>query len=522
MGAMQAALLVDMAPLADTDFPEVLMDPADIDAQVEAIRPAFIGDAVADPKTEIVMRKLSNGMGLSYKLTKFEKGQGIIRVLFRGGRSVSSATVRAGSAIHTFASSGVSRYRAAAVDKFMSMHGMEGSAVATAEYFVMQVCFSLSDDGMQRACELINLYLTQPMWEDCAFDRTKSELLLELEALERDSELRSNDELLHLLTGGDVRFTSPTAKEIRSMRKEDCRQLVEEHLHPKNCEVICLGDFPSGEFVESHVLRYLGTFVGWPANPSRLPPALPQFSNLPRSPGVRQDGIGPGAEADRPWRISSRVEVRKDQPRAEIMVGTTWCNRWGMMADGRSVAQEIGKPFGTYHVWRCLIIFTELVNERLFKTVREKHGLCYRISFSTNTYEFFNGGWAYVSCNASPEEDRLMKTVGAVVEVLQSMLDSVTQEDYDMTVKPLLAGLEQSLGSSNDHWLELMQGLHLTGGRKRVEHLQDIIQYYRSLTREDVLEVARLVFRPTADNLYIVLGISGGDPDGDPPVPDGG
>eukprot|EP01012_Entosiphon_sulcatum_P013877 TRINITY_DN1905_c0_g1_i1.p1 TRINITY_DN1905_c0_g1~~TRINITY_DN1905_c0_g1_i1.p1 ORF type:complete len:1684 (-),score=243.27 TRINITY_DN1905_c0_g1_i1:36-5021(-) len=157
------------------------------------------------------------------------------------------------------------------------------------------------------------------------------------------------------------------------------------------------------------------------------------------------------------------------------------------------------------YVMRCMSIFENIVNNRLYDILRREDGMVYSVSFRATKYDAFDSGFAYVYCNPFADELRLNFTIVEAVEVLQTALDNVTEDEFEAARDPLITA-EQNNATSEDYWLLVLTGLSLPNNRKSPEMYHRKTEFMQALTLKDVLEVARKYFKPQKENLF--LGIA--------------
>jgi len=152
--------------------------------------------------------------------------------------------------------------------------------------------------------------------------------------------------------------------------------------------------------------------------------------------------------------------------------------------------------------WPVLEVLTNIfggqMSSRLFIEVRERHGLAYYISASPNN--FFDTGLLCVSAGVR---------TGNVDEAVEA----ITKEARDLSQKPVDA---EELQRAKDNLIGHL-ALSLEGSFKTAEFLADqhfyegkirqpeeIIERYKSVTAQDIMELAREIFEPSNTLLTLI------------------
>lgn len=164
------------------------------------------------------------------------------------------------------------------------------------------------------------------------------------------------------------------------------------------------------------------------------------------------------------------LELPDSDPRAVSYVAGSAPNMWGRLADGTTVAErvmEADKRQSDYDKRRrshplfanvALSLISEIVNRRLFSTVRERRQLTYDANFSLTGFERLAGGWFLVTVTASKEKAQ------AALEACKETLDAlrttnkVTADNLESAKRVVLNRHEMELRASS-YWATLMAGI---------------------------------------------------------------
>lgn len=129
-------------------------------------------------------------------------------------------------------------------------------------------------------------------------------------------------------------------------------------------------------------------------------------------------------------------------------------------------------------------------SSRLSQTVREKYGLCYSVYSFTAGFE--DTGLFAVA--AATNRDTEARALGLIMDELRRLLDAgVSAEELSRAREQVKATILMSLESTGSHMNRLGYGELFLGGALSPDEL---IERYDSVTREDVLGLARRCLAP--------------------------
>ena len=238
------------------------------------------------------------------------------------------------------------------------------------------------------------------------------------------------------------RFRDPTPEEIQALTLEGMRNAVMSMLHPENVEIDIAGDFEPAELVDL-VHKYLGT-VGPRSQPPVIcttPPRLVQ----PQSP------------------VRIQWHLRDSDERACAYITGTAPARW--YSFGQSVphspvqaplvlarnapplevvpAMDIRRRHPLYPMV-TLNLLTEIINGRLFTTVRDSLGLTYDVNFEISSFDRLEAGWFVVNVTSTPA--KIQQALDASLRVLRNVqTDRVTHREVLRARRTVLTRHESDL-----------------------------------------------------------------------------
>lgn len=264
---------------------------------------------------------------------------------------------------------------------------------------------------------------------------------------------------MEAMTGHDERFLSVDVDTVNSVTLDEARTAVMSQLSPSNLEVSIAGDFNVQEVLDL-CLKYLGTIPA-DANSEYLTAAQKTQPKLT---------FGSVPQLDLPGKFLE-LELTDSDPRAVSYVAGAAPNMWGFMADGTNVAQRVmeadkkrAKEGDTQRRSHplfanvALSLLSEIINRRLFSTVRERKQLTYDANFSLTGFERLAGGWFLVTVTASKE--KAQRALDACKETLEALRKSspVSIDNLESAKRVVLNRHEGELRASS-YWTALMTGL---------------------------------------------------------------
>ncbi|MCI08552.1 insulinase (peptidase family M16), partial [Trifolium medium] len=122
----------------------------------------------------------------------------------------------------------------------------------------MEFRFTLRDNGMRAAFQLLHMVLEHSVWLDDAFDRARQLYLSYYRSIPKSLERSTAHKLMVAMLDGDERFTEPTPSSLENLTLQSVKDAVMNQFVGDNMEVSIVGDFTE-EDIESCILDYLGT-----------------------------------------------------------------------------------------------------------------------------------------------------------------------------------------------------------------------------------------------------------------------
>ncbi|VVB07635.1 unnamed protein product [Arabis nemorensis] len=471
-----------------------------------------------DKETGITQLRLSNGIPVNYKISKTESRAGVMRLIVGGGRAVETSDSKGAVVVgvRTLSEGGrVGDFSREQVELFCVNHLINCSLESTEEFIAMEFRFTLRDNGMQAAFQLLHMVLEHSVWLEDAFDRARQLYLSYYRSIPKSLERATAHKLMTAMLNGDERFIEPTPKSLQNLNLESVKDAVMSHFVGDNMEVSIVGDFSEDE-IERCILDYLGT-VKASHDSAKLPGSEPIV--------FRQatDGLQ-----------FQQVFLKDTDERACAYIAGPAPNRWGFTVEGDDLFESIRKlPVANDGLLKsedqlldgratelqrklrshplffgiAMGLLAEIINSRLFTTVRDSLGLTYDVSFELNLFDRLNLGWYVISVTSTP--GKVYKAVDACKSVLRGLhSNQIAPRELDRAKRTLLMRHEAEL-KSNAYWLNLLAHLQASSvPRKELSCIKELTSLYEAASIEDIY-VAYNQLKVDEDSLYSCIGIAG-------------
>ncbi|KAL2349437.1 hypothetical protein Fmac_003437 [Flemingia macrophylla] len=530
--AIKAGLAEPIQPEPELEVPRELIQSSKLEELKKLRKPTFIplkpeieATKLHDEETGMTRRRLSNGIAVNYKVSKTETQSGVMRLIVGGGRAAESSEAR-GSVIvgvRTLSEGGrVGNFSREQVELFCVNHLINCSLESTEEFISMEFRFTLRDNGMRAAfqllhmvlediCSTYNAYVMQhSVWVDDAFDRARQLYLSYYRSIPKSLERSTAHKLMVAMLDEDERFIEPTPKSLENLTLQTVKNAVMSQFVGDNMEVCIVGDFTEQD-IESCILDYLGT-----AQATRN--------------HEREQEFNPPVFRPTPSDLQFQEVFLKDtDERACAYIAGPAPNRWGFTVDGEDLLESIASTInddqsksdaqetqdGLRKSLRSHPLFfgitmgllSEIINSRLFTTVRDSLGLTYDVSFELNLFDRLKLGWYVISVTSTPS--KVHKAVDACKNVLRGLhSNKITERELDRAKRTLLMRHEAEI-KSNAYWLGLLAHLQAASvPRKDISCIKDLIFLYEAASIEDIY-LAYEQLKVDENSLYSCIGIAG-------------
>ncbi|CAN6201068.1 unnamed protein product [Urochloa humidicola] len=520
--AIKAGLDEPIYPEPELEVPKELITQSELNELKLQHKPSFVPLTkeenvvkVFDTETGIAQRRLSNGISINYKITQNEARVGVMRLIVGGGRATEDSESK-GSVIvgvRTLSEGGcVGNFSREQVELFCVNNLINCSLESNEEFIFMEFRFALRDNGMRAAFQLLHMVLEHNVWLEDAFDRATQLYLSYYRSIPKSLERSTAHKLMLAMLNHDERFVEPSPHSLQKLTLQSVKDAVMNQFVGGNMEVSIVGDFTEEE-VESCVLDYLGTVRA--ANSSNTEERIEKISFRSFPSDLH----------------SQQVYIKDTDERACAYIAGPAPNRWGFATEGndlfnvirRSSDAEISEPVisdltGKKHIdvrshplffGITLSLLAEIINSRLFTTVRDSMGLTYDVSFELNLFDKLDLGWYVIAVTSTPS--KVHKAVDACKGVLRGLHSSrIVERELDRAKRTLLMKHEAET-KTNAYWLGLLAHLQSSSvPRKDVSCIKELTTLYESATIED-LYLAYEHLKVDDSSLFACIGIAGAE-----------
>lgn len=475
------ACQIEVEPEEDIHVPHTLIPEEELAAVVEANPPVWQGGSFTDgtPNTSadqltrpFTLRRLSNGIRIGIAQNPAESQRGHLRLVAPGGRdaekklgfkngamAVGARTMQEGGAFGPWTREQVELF---CVDHLLMVEIACNEESITVDFVfpttnVGNVGFGddiqLGITGTEAVLQVVREIIVGFKWEQDALGRSKQSFRSNHESLQKNLENLSTERIMETMTQHDERFLSINVDDVNDITLDEAKLAVMSQMLPSNLEISMAGDFDVVEVLDM-VKRYLGS-IPEDTNQQYKQDVEATPSMVPLIPV-------PGKYIE--------LELEDPDPRAVAYVAGSAPNSWGYLSDGTTVAQRVldaDKKASEYDKKRrshplfahvALSLLSEIINRRLFSTVRERRQLTYDANFSFTNFERLAGGWFLVTVTASKEKAQL--ALEACKETLAALRKSqvITADNVESSKRVVLNRHEGELRTSS-YWTQLMSGL---------------------------------------------------------------
>ncbi|XP_038711461.1 stromal processing peptidase, chloroplastic-like isoform X1 [Tripterygium wilfordii] len=531
IAAVKSGLEEPIEAEPELEVPKELISSSQLEELKLQQRPSFVPlspeanvTKMLDEDTGIMQCRLSNGIPINYRISKSEAQGGVMRLIVSGGRAVESAASRGAVVVgvRTLSEGGrVGNFSREQVELFCVNHLINCSLESTEEFICMEFRFTLRDNGMRAAFQLLHMVLEHSVWLEDAFDRARQLYLSYYRSIPKSLERSTAHKLMLAMLNGDERFVEPTPKSLQNLTLKTVKDAVMNQFIGDNMEVSIVGDF-SEEEIESCILDYLGTVRATKESQREL-----EFSPImfrPTSSDVHSQQVflkdtderacayiaGP---APNRWGFAVDGKDLFESIRNTSTVDDTLYKSEGQLMEGEIVDKKLQRKLRNHPLFFGITmgLLAEIINSRLFTTVRDSLGLTYDVSFELNLFDSLKLGWYVISVTSTP--GKVHKAVDACKSVLRGLPgNKIAQRELDRARRTLLMRHEAEI-KSNAYWLGLLAHLQASSvPRKDISCIKDLIFLYEAATIEDVY-LAYEQLKLDDNSLYSCIGIAGSQAD---------
>lgn len=523
------ACQLEVEPEEDVHVPHSLIPEDELKKSVEENPPVWKGGSFSDgtPDTSadqltrpFTLRRLNNGIRVGVAQNPAESQRGNLRLVAPGGRdaekklgfkkgsmAIGARTMQEGGAFGPWTREQVELF---CVDHLLMVEINCNEESVTVDFVfpttnVGNVGFGddikLGITGTEAVLQVVREIVVGFKWEEDALGRSKQSFRSSHESLQKNLEGVSTERIMETMTQMDDRFLSIDVDTVNDITLDEARTAVMSQLLPEGLEVSIAGDFDVPEVIDM-VYRYLGSIPADANKEYKQDPVEGEPSSVPVIPS-------PGKHLE--------LELEDPDPRAVAYVAGSSPNSWGYLSDGTTVAERVlaaDKKASDYDKKRrghplfahvALSLLSEIVNRRLFSTVRERKQLTYDANFCFTNFERLSGGWFLVTVTASKEKAQL--ALDACKETLAALRKSqtITADNVESAKRVVMNRHDGELRTSA-YWTQLMTGLQEESiPLKGPLSVTDFSAVVESITAKD-LQLTLETLGLEEDDLYTAIG----------------
>ncbi|KAF0931421.1 hypothetical protein E2562_004549 [Oryza meyeriana var. granulata] len=521
--SIKAGLEEPIYPEPELEVPKELITQSQLEDLKLQRKPSFASLSkeenvvkIFDNETGITQHRLSNGISINYKITQNEARVGVMRLIVGGGRATEDSESK-GSVIvgvRTLSEGGcVGNFSREQVELFCVNNLINCSLESNEEFIFMEFRFALRDNGMRAAFQLLHMVLEHNVWLEDAFDRATQLYLSYYRSIPKSLERSTAHKLMLAMLNHDERFVEPSPHSLQKLTLQSVKDAVMNQFVGDNMEVSIVGDFTEEE-VESCVLDYLGTVSA--AKSSKTEEHIEKISFRPFPSDLH----------------FQQVYIKDTDERACAYIAGPAPNRWGFATEGNDLFNVIRNSTGDAQVSESadldltgrkhidvrshslffgitLSLLAEIINSRLFTTVRDSMGLTYDVSFELNLFDKLDLGWYVIAVTSTPS--KVHKAVDACKGVLRGLHSNrIVERELDRAKRTLLMKHEAET-KTNAYWLGLVAHLQSSSvPRKEISCIKELTTLYESATIED-LYLAYEHLKVDESSLFACIGIAGAE-----------
>ncbi|CAM9642158.1 unnamed protein product [Chrysoparadoxa australica] len=530
LNAVEEGVCEEISESAEVKVPPTFFSKELMQQMLEETKPSFVPfvdkegakkqaqplESIIDQATGVEQLRLSNDINVNIKTSSHERQRGQLRIVVPGGRQLEKVFGTGSVAVgaRTLQEGGAfGNWQREQVELFCIDHLVMVAVEATEEFLFIDFSFPTvklhsqgSDDsgevsGMEAAFQVVNQVLTDFLWEEDALKRAQQSFAQTHEATTKSLEGASTELLMKKVSGDDKRFMSVHLDDMLALTLDQVKSAIQSQLTTDCMEVTLVGDFDRSE-AETFVLNYLGTI---PAS-SRSPETEPTPEDLP---------LPTEAEGSR----GVVLNLPDSDPRAVSYVSGDTPSKWGVRRGGSTLldmysqldpkadAATIARR--THPLFPAVAndLIKEVINRRLFSTVREQKRLTYDAHFHLTSFERLQGSWYLITVTANPENAEAAKE--ACMECLADVCGSlpITHDNAESAKRVLINRHETSL-RTNQYWSELLSGIQVDSVPcKDISCVRDYLRVTEAITAKD-LQLLLQAMTMDPEKMFTCVGIS--------------
>jgi len=455
-----------------------------------------------------VQKKLSNGISVNYCKTDNEPQAAMIRVVASGGRGIEKPLAAANGlgsvALATRALSEVGERQQ--VELFCVSNLIHFVLETTEEFVVLDFHFASSGGGIRAVMEMIHLLLQSPRWDNASLVRAKQAYRAHYSSLGKSLERATLNNALTAMVGGSCCFLDPVPEELDAVTLEGAAEMLMAQMVPHNLEVNIVGDFDESE-LDANMLKLLGTLPEKSVDWEKWVDHSIHFVRGSLEQNNTKFFLADSDERACAYIIGPAPYRWQDISRGEGTEAAAGGTNVASLFDANDALEADKRQEHPLFMSVSLSLMAEIINSRLFTTVRDSLGLTYDVSFELQLLDRMEKSWYSVSVTSTPA--KIDDALDASLHVLRELSTRrVSQQELERARRTLLARHETDL-KDNSYLIGLLTHLQCeTVPRKDLQCLQELTTVYNAATVADIYEAYNRMGLSDQE-IYTCTGVSG-------------
>ena len=407
-------------------------------------------------------------MRINLKRTDFRKGALTVSAAVDGGTMLMPTTPGLSMvADNVMRLSALEEHDLDELKRVMMGHNVDLNYGVSDRRFVFSGGTTQKDLEMQ--CKLIVANILHPGYRPEAISMLHRKLPTVYRKLTTTPEGAYTMQSAKALYGDDPRFNVPTMEQVKAISIDDVKAAMEPFLQKGAIEVTLVGDFD----IEAALPILERTFGAMPAR-------NPEFTE----PTEEQRSVN-----FRPW------------GQREFFAYPTSLDKT-LVTHVRPAGNGMDR-----HRNRRLTVLCAIAREKLFDGIRAQMGESYSPSVRLSVNQELKNAATITAVSAGVKGNR--EKVSAAIDSILTDLgsgSSITQEDFDCAIRPIISSAEKSL-RQNSFWCSGLAGLQ--SDAEQLGLIRDLLSDLRSITLEEIQELAREVFGKDNANFFFTVPADG-------------
>ncbi|MDO5470481.1 MAG: insulinase family protein [Akkermansia sp.] len=413
---------------------------------------------------DVTTLTLSNGVRINLKKTAFRKGALTVSAAVDGGSMQLPNTPGITMVVdNVMRLSALAEHDLDELKRIMMGHNVD------LNFGVSDCRFTFSGgttrEDLELQCKLIVAGIMHPGYRSESISMLHRQLPSVYRKLTTTPEGAYTMQSAKAMYGDDPRFTVPTPEQVKALTIDDVKAAMEPHLQKGAIEVTIVGDFD----IEAALPILERTFGAMPArNPEFTEPTEAQRTVNFRPWGQREF-FGYPTSLD-------KTLVTQVRPAGDGM---------------------------DRHRNRRLTVLCAIAREKLFDGIRAEMGEAYSPFVRISVNQELKNAATITAVSAGVKANR--EKVSAAMDSILTGLgrgDTITQEDFDCAIRPIISSAEKSL-RQNAFWCGSLAALQ--SDAEQAGLIRDLLTDLRSITLEEIRTLAKEVFGKDNANFYFTM-----------------